>query len=289
MSYKTDSYINTRAKHPNFRTNYYKELYYQPYEDEEDNHECMYAHGTSLFSLTQACKYTNAQFTCGKELRKYNLPITSGENLATSNLNYKYVSAINLSPSWFSYIHGAVDYANRARKSDEKHLMLHISAMQDFKLFLCPEVENNDSNAQAIKSLFANPEDTARYNNLSKIGIIVLGDAPVDENNKVEKIKVRSSIKFEVGIKRLNTRIVLCHDNHYENVVNELNKFPEFNFRVLSYNHELITRLSEYPEQRLKIIRVARENTREEMEEFNRITSDTKKDWEELKKLADVC
>ena len=137
MAYKNDLYINRRTSNPIFNAKFC-DLYPNfgcAYEDEEDNNECMYAHGTSLYSLVQACKHTNAQFAPGEVLREYNVPITSGENFATTKLNYKYVSVINAVPAYFGQIRGAQIYANMANTSSEEDLLSNIKCKRVIIVF----------------------------------------------------------------------------------------------------------------------------------------------------------
>jgi len=188
--------------------------------------EGIYAHGTNLSVVDSALTNTNAQIVPGKVSCEYRVSVSTGESFGLSDLNWNCVSTVKLQIPFFS-LTDAQRYANVSTEHEIESSKIRIAANKN-----CTTIQYNE---QILENL-----SQFKPSNSDKIGVIVMGDkSPSDAKD----IPVVSDIKREVAVDRLNIRVVLCKDDHFQEVKNLTSKHPEFGIKVITYTNPVLNNL----------------------------------------------
>jgi hypothetical protein len=197
------------------------ELNVRPSLDPQNLKGDIFATGTNAFSFLSASNETNLQLV-GQDVRdELGIPTTTGESKGNRPLNRKYVSTCSLMGSRSGYS-AVMDYAKKSASNfllSPENIEEEITkARNDLLSFLQTQeeyvgqpdkikrfTEESLSGFYKLKAWFSSltREEIEEFMLYSKIPVIVIGDQSGERTASVS-----SSVSGEVGLERLNIRII---------------------------------------------------------------------------------
>jgi len=219
----------------------------RPKFDLENPPEEIYGHGTNAHALWSSLTTTNFQLVPHELRDQLNIPTLTGESQGGRELNRKYISVVGLYTLSSSFRdlkkyanqsssseHFAVTPINIDQKIEElQHLIDQFKKMIQQGMLasdndIVANLPHRMADLRRVKEEFDNMDKNKKeiITELSLIPIIIVGDRTRKNKNdeRGELYNVDSSISGEVGVSRLNARVVATDNKDMPKIELLLNK-----------------------------------------------------------------
>ncbi|MBL7058001.1 hypothetical protein ISS03_01570 [Patescibacteria group bacterium] len=231
----------------------------RPEFDRENPPEEIYGHGTNAHALWSSLTTTNFQLVPHELRDQLNIPTLTGESQGGRELNRKYISVVGLYTSSSSF-HDLKKYADQSSSSeyfavtpiniDQKIEKLQYLIDQFQKMIqqgtlasdndVVANLPHRMADLHRVKGEFDNMDKTKKeiITELSLIPIIIVGDrSRKNKNNEKDELyNVNSSISNEIGITRLNARVVATDNKNMQKVKLLLDKLGSTDIKLITFD-----------------------------------------------------